>query len=150
MLLRRLSSSLPRRTALAIPDGAIEFKFVRSSGPGGQHVNKTSSACEGRLAIKEAFWLPEDVKARLIEQQNHRLNTKYELVVCSQQERSSHRNREIVVQQMQAMIDEALVEPKVRELISTPSEQTKKKWTEEKRERSKIKALRRSNFRDEF
>jgi ribosome-associated protein len=136
VLLRRVFST-------KIPDGAIELKFIKSSGPGGQHVNKTSSACEARMQLA---WLPSEVRLRLAQQQRTHLNDRNELVVTSQEERSQHRNRAKVVAKLQTMVDLAFVEPKVRQLVTDVSEQTKANWIREKRLRSAVKQARKSNW----
>jgi protein subunit release factor B len=101
-------SSSPSTRRICIPEGAIELKFIRSSGPGGQKVNKTSSACEGRFSIPLASWLPPDVKQRLLSQQQTYINSKSELIVASEEERSQHQNRARVFAKMQVMIDQCV------------------------------------------
>ena len=113
-------------------------------------MNKTSTACEGRLVVKDATWMPDEVKARLLEQQHHRLNSKQELIVSNQDDRSQARNRARVLAKMQEMVDQALVEPKTRQLVTEPSEHTKSNWIAEKKTRSRLKDTRRSTFRDDY
>jgi protein subunit release factor B len=125
-----------------LPLDLIEFKFVRSQGPGGQNVNKVSSACEARLDLKLLRDLPVQVRERLITQQKNRINSKQELVVDSQEDRSQHRNREKCLQKLQEIFDVAFVEPKERIVQVEPPEKTKEKWMEEKRRRKELKASR--------
>jgi len=131
-----------------IPPAAVDLKFVKSSGPGGQHVNKTSSACEGRMDVRSAAWLPSAVKSRLLRQQKAYCNAKDELIVSSQEERSQHRNRARVLAKMQEMVDQAWPEPKIREMITGVSEVTKSNWIAEKKFRSKLKDSRRVHHDD--
>lgn len=133
-------------SAYRLPESLIDFKFVRSSGPGGQHVNKVSTACEARIDLNRVD-IPAAAKERLIDQQKNRINAKLELVVESQEERSQLRNREKCKEKIQFIIDKALVEPKHRVIQMAPPEKTKEKWREEKRLRKEVKEGRKK-FKD--
>ena len=135
---------------LQIPEHAIEWKFIRASGPGGQHVNKTSSACEGRLVVPAQDWIPEAVKQRLLEQQRKYVNSESAIVVSSQEERSQHQNRARVLRRFQDMINQAMIEPKVREMMTGVSDVTKANWIREKKQRSSLKSLRIVDHRKDY
>ncbi|MEO6377179.1 MAG: alternative ribosome rescue aminoacyl-tRNA hydrolase ArfB, partial [Caulobacteraceae bacterium] len=79
---------------LAIDDDEIQERFVRASGPGGQHVNKTSTAVELRFDVRGSPTLPEDVKARLEKLAGSRLTLEGVLVLFSQVARSQEMNRQ--------------------------------------------------------
>lgn len=143
-LIRYFSSS--NEVFKLIPN-LVEFKFVRSSGPGGQNVNKVSSACEARVNVLKLA-LPQEVLNRLLEQQRNKINAKQELVVYSQEDRSQHRNREICLDKINKIVEQAFIEPKQRIVQRTPPEKTKEKWREEKMHRKSIKEYRRS--KDDF
>ena len=104
-------------------------------------MNKVSTACEARIDLKK-LGLPPAVFERLVEQQKNRINSKMELIVDSQEERSQHRNRERCVEKLQYILDLAFVEPKERVVQVAPPEKTKEKWMEEKRHRKDLKASR--------
>ena len=127
----------------AIPEGALKYKFVRSSGPGGQNVNKVSTACEARFVVAEASWLPLEVRLRLAENEKHRLTHEGELLVFSQEERSQLKNKERCEARILEMITNAWEAPKVRVVTEAPPEVTKEKWVAEKRVRHKVKEMRR-------
>jgi ribosome-associated protein len=124
----------------------VDFKFVRSSGPGGQHVNKVSTACEARINVARLS-LPAAVLERLVAQQKNRINGEMELVVDSQTDRSQHRNRERCIEKLQFIFDQAFIEPKERIVQVAPPEKTKEKWREEKRHRKELKDSRKK-FKD--
>lgn len=138
-IMRRFLHAL--KTPYEIPSHLIELKFVRSSGPGGQNVNKVSSACEARVQVSK-LGLPEGVKQRLMEQQRNRINNKFELVVDCQEDRSQHRNREKSIRKLNEFVRQAFIEPKERIVQRSPPEKTKEKWREEKARRRSIKDLR--------
>jgi len=129
------------KSSFRVPIHLVDLKFVRSSGPGGQNVNKVSSACEARLDLTKVD-IPDDVRERLLEQQKNRVNSKMELIVDSQEDRSQHRNREKCYVKLQEIFDRAFIEPKTRVIQTAPPEKTKEKWMEEKRHRKEIKASR--------
>ena len=132
-----------------IPDGAVKFKYVRSSGPGGQNVNKVSTACEARFLVADAEWLPPEVRLRLAELEKHRLTSEGELVVFAQEERTQARNRARCEERILDMVKEAWEPPKPRVIDESPTELDKARWRAEKRDRSKIKQLRQGKVRDD-
>lgn len=138
--LRRLSSGLPKD--FQIPAHAIEFHAVRSSGPGGQNVNKVNSKAEIRFKPLEAEWLPRDVRERLIRLQQNRVNKSGELIINSQEQRSQFQNREICLEKLKEFIKEAFHEPKERNVWETIGETTKEIRRKEKAHRSKVKSSR--------
>ena len=80
--------------ALTIDPGEIEESFVRAAGPGGQHVNKTSTAVQLRFDVRHSPSLPDDVRQRLERLAGRRLTREGVLVLVAQGERSQKRNRE--------------------------------------------------------
>jgi protein subunit release factor B len=85
---RRISRTFCEITRkIEIPQDKLEFSYARSSGPGGQNVNKVNSKVEIRFNIKEANWIPEDIRNRLISQQSNKINNDGELIVTSQEHR---------------------------------------------------------------
>jgi len=70
-----------------IPFDQLEVKYARSSGPGGQNVNKLNTKAEIRFKVSEAEWMSEEVRRRLEEQQKNRINKDGELIISSQEHR---------------------------------------------------------------
>lgn len=125
-----------------VPQGAIRFKAVRSSGPGGQAVNKQSTCVEARVNLYEAYWLPNDARERLMENEKNRINKDGDLFVVVQQERTQEANKRIAQKRMQEILDASLIEPKERDMWTGLADVTKEKRKEGKRFRSKIKQAR--------
>jgi protein subunit release factor B len=144
---KRLFSGLPKD--FQIPIHALEFNAVRSSGPGGQNVNKVNSKAEIRFKPLEAEWLPSDVRERLIRQQQNRVNKHGELVIHSQEQRSQFQNRDICLAKLKEFIKDAFHEPKERNVWETIGETTKEIRRKEKTQRSKVKSFRGSKSFDE-
>lgn len=77
---------------IVIPQGELHFSFVRSSGPGGQNVNKVNSKAQLRWCIAQSRSLPEDVRGRAMSRYSRRLNDRGEIVITSQRYRDQARN----------------------------------------------------------
>lgn len=75
------------RHAVAIPMDKIQLSFVRSSGPGGQNVNKLNTKAELRFNVDDAGWIPADMRMRFAEQQATKINKERELIITSQEHR---------------------------------------------------------------
>jgi ribosome-associated protein len=127
---------------LRIPDGELQWSFVRSGGPGGQNVNKVASKAVLRWNLAASPSLPEDVKARLRTKQQNRITTDGDLIVTSQRYRDQERNKEDCLEKLRHMILEALVAPKQRKR-SKPSRASRERRLQTKRHRSNIKKSRR-------
>jgi ribosome-associated protein len=124
-----------------VPMGAIRIQFARSSGPGGQNVNKTSSKAELWLAV-DALPIGENAKARLRQLGGRRITKAGELHVASDEHRTQERNRQEVFDRLGELIGRAMIEPK-RRRKTKPSKAAKRKRLEGKRRRGVIKAGRR-------
>jgi ribosome-associated protein len=125
---------------LSIPDEALEFKFVRSSGPGGQNVNKVSSAVQLRIKL-DLCGLREDVRTRLEKLAGRRLNDAGEILLIAQASRAQERNREEALERFAELVRKALVAPKKRK-ATKPSRTAKKKRVDTKVKRGSAKKLR--------
>ena len=125
----------------AIPDAALTWKFVRSSGPGGQHVNKVATAVECRQNL-DAAELPAPVRRRLENLAGSRLAASGEIVVVADGERMQGRNRSAALARLDELLEAARQVPKPR-IPSKPSAAQKAKRREAKRQRSEIKQQRR-------
>ncbi|KAM9837404.1 large ribosomal subunit protein mL62 [Aulostomus maculatus] len=94
-----------------IPVDRLTVSYSRSSGPGGQHVNKVSSKAEVRFHVYTADWIPEDVRQKIVEKNRNRITKAGELLVTSERSRSQQRNLNDCVEKISAIIAEASVKP---------------------------------------
>jgi ribosome-associated protein len=126
---------------ISIDETEIEESFVRASGPGGQHVNKTSSAVQLRFDARRSPSLPNDVAVRLMRLAGGRLNRDGVIVITARTHRSQQRNREDALGRLVELIREATVAEAVRRATKPPLA-SKRRRLEEKGRRSAIKTLR--------
>ena len=133
--------------AIAIDEREIEERFVRASGPGGQNVNKVSSAVELRFDVG-ASSLPSDVKERLRALAGNRVNAEGVLVIDSREHRTQARNREAARQRLVYLITHAAKRPRRRK-ATKPRPAAREKRLEGKKLRGKVKELRRRRSPDE-
>jgi ribosome-associated protein len=126
--------------SLSLSDDEITERFVKASGPGGQNVNKTSSAVELRFDVG-ASSLPEDVKARLERLAGSRLTQDGVIVLFSQGTRSQEMNRQEVRERLAELVRRALYKPKPRK-PTKPTYASKLRRVEGKVRRGGVKSLR--------
>ena len=131
-----------RNPAPEIPLREIRFQFVRSSGAGGQNVNKVASKAVLRWNVRESQALPEAVRARLLARNPRRITASGELVLSSQRFRDQPRNVADCLEKLHALLLEAAVVPKARR-ETRPTRASKTRRLEGKRHVSRTKALRR-------
>ena len=125
---------------LAIPEAALSWNFVRSSGPGGQNVNKVSTAVECRLDLNLAG-LDEDVRQRLEQLAGSRLTGAGELLIVAENQRTQARNRAEALERLATLIAAARVPPKPRVATGVSATQ-KAKRRADKRHRGEVKRRR--------
>ena len=120
---------------------ALAFKFIRSSGPGGQNVNKVSTAAELRVAITAIEGLDDRAIERLRDLAGRRINAAGELVLRAETSRSQRENREICLEKLRQMVSAAAKRPKVRR-PTKPTRGSKERRLEQKSQRGEIKKRR--------
>ena len=128
-------------TTLGVPRSEVEITFARSGGPGGQNVQKVSSKALLRWNPAASASLPEDVKARLLAQQRHRLTRDGDLLIMSQRTRDQAKNIIDCLEKLREIVRRALTRPKARRRTK-PSRGSKERRLRAKRERSQRKAAR--------
>jgi ribosome-associated protein len=133
--------SLLVRPGLEIPDSDLEVAFVRSSGPGGQNVNKVASAVQLRFALDRNVTLLEDVKARLRMLAGQRLNDAGEILIVARESRSQEQNRRTAEQKLLELVRRALVPPRKRH-ATKPTRASKERRLDSKARTQKNKRLR--------
>ncbi|MBL8687954.1 MAG: aminoacyl-tRNA hydrolase [Rhodospirillaceae bacterium] len=132
---------------IQIDESEIEESFVRSSGPGGQNVNKVSSAVQLRFDVRHSPSLPDDVRRRLERLAGKRLTNDGVIVLIAQTHRSQERNRAEALDRLVELIRAASVRPKPR-TATRPTLASKKRRLDSKTRRSKIKSGRRAPDED--
>jgi ribosome-associated protein len=126
---------------VVIPESDLSWTAVRSSGPGGQHVNKTATKVELRFDLRGTTSLPAGAKARLRALARGRLDPDGRLLVVSQKTREQGRNLEDARERLAELVRQALVVPKVRR-ATRPTRASKARRVEAKRQRSAKKQMR--------
>jgi len=126
---------------ITIDESELSESFVRASGPGGQNVNKVSSAVQLRFDVRHSPSLPNDVAVRLMRLAGKRLTKEGVIVIVAQQHRDQARNRADARERLSDLIRQAAVKPVPRRATKVPKA-AKRKRLESKRHRSGIKSLR--------
>jgi ribosome-associated protein len=133
--------------SIAISEHELDERFVRASGPGGQNVNKVSTAVELRFNVG-ASALPEDVKARLAALAGKKMSAAGVLLIDSREHRTQAQNRAAARARLAALLQQAAIRPKKRRKTK-PSKAARERRLVSKVQRSRVKARRGRVRRDE-
>jgi ribosome-associated protein len=126
---------------IIIPAHEIEQQFVRSQGPGGQHVNKTSTAVHLFFDIRASTSLPAYVKHKLLNTSDHRISASGKVIIKSQASRSQDANRQAALEQLTLVIQAAMVQEK-RRIPTKPTKGSKTRRLDTKNQKGQTKKLR--------
>ena len=145
-----MKSKIQITPAVAIDQSEIKWEFIRSSGPGGQNVNKVATAVQLRFDVGKADSLPDDVRERVARLAGRRMTEDGVLIIEARRFRTQDRNRQDAIRRLVELIRKASEKPKIRRQTK-PTVVSKRKRLEEKRRRGEIKRLRQSipDYRDE-
>ncbi len=132
---------IPIAPGIAFDPRELQESFMRASGPGGQNVNKVSSAVQVRLDLRQPGSLPASVRQRMEALGGHRVTDNGVLVVSAQRFRSQDRNRQDALERVVALLREAAVLPILRR-DTKPTKASKRRRVEAKVQRGALKRLR--------
>jgi ribosome-associated protein len=123
---------------VVIADDELEWKFIRASGPGGQNVNKVSSAVQMRFNLPVNTSIPVAARNRLRRLAGQRLLDDGTILIAARSERSQDQNRRDAIERLAALIRAALIEPKIRRKTK-PTKGSKERRIESKKRRGATK-----------
>ncbi|XP_075025830.1 large ribosomal subunit protein mL62 isoform X1 [Calonectris borealis] len=137
--------------ALDIPLARLTVSYCRSSGPGGQHVNKVNTKAEVRFHLASADWIPADARQKMASMHRNKINRAGELIVNSEESRYQMRNLAICLEKIRTMVTEATEKPKVVSKETTQKliervEKMNRERLRQKKIHSNIKQSRKADF----
>ena len=136
-----MPEGLPITATLSLDPSEIEIAFIRSSGPGGQNVNKVATAAQLHFDLRRSPSLPDGIKARAARAAGSRLTTEGVIVITADRFRTQALNRDDAIARLIALLRGAVVPPKPRR-ATRPTLASKERRLEDKKQRGGVKSLR--------
>lgn len=133
---------------ISIDEAELTFEFIRSSGPGGQNVNKVATAAQLRFDVARSPSLPDEVRRRLTRISGRKMTDEGVLVITARRFRNQAANREDAIARLVALIKKAAEKPRPRKK-TTPTAASKERRLQDKRHRGRIKRLRKDTRLDD-
>ena len=127
--------------SLCIPDDELVERFVRASGPGGQNINKVSTAVELRFDAARSPSLPDDLRTRLLARSDRRITGDGVVIISAQRFRTQDRNRQDARERLAALLLAATQVPRKR-VATRPTKGSQERRLSGKRERAQVKTTR--------
>jgi ribosome-associated protein len=125
-------------SALPIPDAALDMRFIRAGGPGGQNVNKVATAVQLRCDLRAWPELPERVRTRLRTLAGRRISDEDVIVITAQRFRTQEQNRRDALERLHTLVEQARIEPKPRR-PTKPTRASKERRLQHKQQRGRVK-----------
>ena len=126
---------------ISLDEDELEFSFIRASGPGGQNVNKVSSAAQLRFDVQGSASIPDDIKDKLISLAGARATKEGVIVITADRLRTQERNREDAIDRLVELVKQAAHKPKPRKKTK-PTKASKEKRLDSKTRHGRLKARR--------
>lgn len=133
-----LVNEIPLTSEQLLKSGEVDFEYYRSSGPGGQNVNKVSTAVRLRFHVSQSCLLPPEVKTRLIRLAGSRVTDQGILLIEAQRFRTQELNRADALERLLHLIARAFVRPR-RRIATRPTTGSEQRRLESKKHRSRVK-----------
>ncbi len=128
---------------ILLPEGEIRERFIRSSGPGGQNVNKVATAVQLRFDVRNSPSLPDAVRERLVRLAGRRMTAEGDLIIEARRFRTRERNREDARERLAGLIRKA-AEPARFRRKTRPTRKSRERRLEFKHQRSRVKQSRKN------